>query len=201
MPNLSMSTLNAIVPWDAPNSSFARGITLLGLCLMASCAARPTPPGQQDGGWPGLPPDCWVEPRGYQTDGDDWDWPSKTVIERVAMVPPKAVTVSPNGVYYFALTVSDASPRRSVTVFSEKDHLVRINFTDTIGLGVQWINERLLYMRATWGRVAATDMIFDVEKEAFIHTESYHFGSNAFEQYREACSLQGGCRCIQKVPQ
>jgi hypothetical protein len=182
-------------------NTIRRVTALLGLCLMVSCAADPIPITRQQAGWPGLPPDCWTEPRGYQTDGDDWDWPSKTVIERVALVVPEAVTTSPNGVYYFALTDLSSSPRRSVAVFSEKEHLVRISFADSIGLDVQWINERLLYMRAMWGRVAATDMIFDVEKEKFIHTESYHFGANAFEQYREGCALHGGCKCIQKVPQ
>lgn len=52
--------------------------------------------------------------RNYQTDVDDWDWPSRTKIERVATTRPETVTLSPNGAYYFAL---DELSRKSIIVF------------------------------------------------------------------------------------
>jgi hypothetical protein len=108
---------------------------------------------------------------------------------------------SPNGVYYFTISEPHTS-NPSVLVYSEKNHITRIAFGEVKSLGgVSWINERLLYLRVWWGREAATDIVFDVEKERVVHAESVHGGRNAFEQYREGCALHGGCQCIEKASQ
>jgi hypothetical protein len=52
-------------------------------------------------------------------------------------------------------------------------------------------------MRAWWGRIAATDLIYDVERERFVYSEALTDGSLAFQQYRESCPLHG-CTCIEK---
>lgn len=169
----------------------------LSACLVAGCATPPNPHMEQRGG---LPPDCWTEVRNYQTDGNDWDWPSRTSIDHVVVTKPEAVTLSPNGAYYFALT--EEFPRQSVLIFAEKESLLRISFVDPKGLAdVKWINERLLYMRVWWGRIAATDFVFDVEKERVVLTESTHDGGFRMQQYQEMCPRLGGCQCIPKVPQ
>jgi hypothetical protein len=173
-------------------------VSALGVCLMAGCAASPGPPAQQRG-WPGLPPDCWTQAREYQTDDDAFRWPSRTKIERVAASRPQAVTLSPNRAYYFALS---QEPGKSLLVFAEKDRFVRISFTDAIALNdTRWINEKLLYMRVWWGRVAATDLVFDVEQERMVLAESVHAGQIAMEQARQSCPVLGGCRCIPKAAQ
>jgi hypothetical protein len=174
-------------------------VPLLGISLMASCSSPPQVQGK--GGWPGLPPDCWTEIRTYQTDGDDWNWQSRTRIEGVALGKPEKAVPSLNGVYYFAISEPGTS-NSSVLVYSEKSHLTRISFGEAKSIGnVSWINERLLYMRIWWGRVAATDLVFDVEKESVVHAESVHWGQDVFEQYRETCALHGGCQCVKKVSQ
>lgn len=166
-------------------------------CVLAGCA---TPPKSQVVQYGGLPPDCWTQVRNYQTDGDDWNWPSRTKIEHIVATKPDLVTLSPNGTYYFA--VSKSAPGQSVLIFSEKEDMVRISFSDAKGLtDVKWVNERLLYMRVWWGRVAATDLLFDVEKERVVHSESTHDGTNAMQQHQEMCPRLGGCRCIQRAPQ
>lgn len=164
--------------------------------MLAGCAAAPESRETQYGG---LPPDCWTQARDYQTDGDDWNWASRTRIERVVASKPEAVTVSPNGAYYFAVQADEQ--RQAVLVFAEKDHQVRISFADARGLtGARWINERLLYLRVWWGRVAASDLIIDVEKGRVVLSESTHDGTNAMQQHQEMCPRLGGCRCIQKAP-
>lgn len=156
---------------------------------------------QGKGEWPGLPPDCWTEIRTYQTDGDDWNWSSRIRIEHVALEKPEKTTPSPNGVYYFAILEPETSSP-SVLVYSEKSRLARIAFGEVKGLSsVSWINERMLYIRVWWGRVAATDLVFDVEKERVVHAESVHWGQNDFEQYRDMCALHGGCQCVKKASQ
>lgn len=154
---------------------------------------------EQRSGWPGLPPDCWTRARNYQTDVDDWDWPSRTKIDRVATTKPEIVSLSPNGAYYFAL---EEQPRKSIIVFAEKDGMVRLSFTDARSItDAKWINEKLLYARVWWGRVAATDFVFDVEQERVLLTVSTHDGAVAMEQSRDSCPRLGGCQCIPKAKQ
>jgi hypothetical protein len=172
----------------------------LGTCMMAACAAPPKPLAEHRSGWPGLPPDCWTESRIYQTSDDEYDWRSQTKMEHVAATKPAAVTLSPNRSYYFSLWKDQ--PGQPLLVFAEKDYSVRISFKEPLAVNdVKWINEKLLYMRVWWGRIAATDLVFDVEQERMVVTESTHEGRIAMEQYRDGCALHGGCKCIQKSSQ
>jgi hypothetical protein len=172
----------------------------LGVCLIAGCATFPKPVAEQRTGWPGLPPDCWAESRIYQTSNDEYDWPSRTKIEHIATAKPAAVTLSPNRAYYFSL--SKDQPGQPLLVFAEKDYSVRISFKEPLAVNdVNWVNEKLLYMRIWWGRIAATDLVFDVEQERMVLTASTHEGGSAMEQYREGCALHGGCKCVKKATQ
>jgi hypothetical protein len=148
-------------------------------------------------GWPGLPPDCWTEPRmvhSLQDPGVRWQ-DNIRITERRAGKPP-AAQLSPNKGYAFA--VEGSRPTARVTIYAEKDYVVDIDFVELSGLGdVRWLNEKLVFMRAWWGRIAATDLIFDVERERFVYAEALTDGSLAFQQYRESCPLHG-CGCIKK---
>lgn len=178
----------------------ASAVVWLGVGLMTGCAMSPAPSTEHLVGWPGLPPDCWTEVRIFQGDDDDWDWSSRTRIERVLATRSDAATLSPNGAYYFAF--AGELPDRTLLIFAEKDHFIQMSFTGSRGLAdVKWINERLLYLRVWWGRVAATDLVFDVENERMVLTESVHDGENAMEQYRDMCPRLGGCRCIDGAAQ
>jgi hypothetical protein len=52
-------------------------------------------------------------------------------------------------------------------------------------------------MRPWWGRIAATDIIYDVEKEKVIYAEFVRDGYIAHQQFLESCP-QHGCECIKK---
>ena len=85
-----------------------------------------------------------------------------------------------------------------MTIFAEKNYLIRIEFSELFGLSdVKWINEKLLFMRPWWGRIAATDLIYDVEAERMIYAEGVTDAYLAFQQYRASCPAQG-CECIKK---
>jgi len=91
-----------------------------------------------------------------------------------------------------------ARPTGQVTIFAEKDHLVDIEFVELFGLSdVRWLNEKLILMLVWWGRMAATDLIFDVEREKIISSWSVTDGTLAYRQYLESCPIHG-CRCIKK---
>jgi hypothetical protein len=144
--------------------------------------------------WAGLPPDCWTEVRNFHSSDDSWNWRSRATVTRVAAEKPENVTYSPNKGYYFALS---APPEHAILIFAEKEHHVRIIFADAQNLNdAKWVNEKLISMRVWWGRVAATDLIFDVENERVIYAESVHYGGIAMEQARESCRALGGCECI-----
>lgn len=148
-------------------------------------------------GWPGLPPDCWTESRmihGVQDLADLWQ--KHTRVSTRKAEKPKAGQLSPNKAYLFI--VEGGRPSGRVTAYAEKDHLVDIDFTELYGLSdVHWVNEKLIFVRAWWGRIAATDILFDVETEKVIYTETVTNGSLAMQQYRESCPIHG-CTCIKK---
>ena len=146
--------------------------------------------------WPGAPPDCWKEERNVHG-GDFADiWKANTVVRQLKDTKLKAGTYSPNNGYFFV--AEDGRPSGAVTIFAEKAYLVRIEFTQLFGLSeVKWISEKLLFMRPWWGRIAATDLIYDVEAERFIYAESVTDAYLAFQQFRESCPALG-CECIKK---
>lgn len=148
-------------------------------------------------GWPGLPPDCWPEPRmvhSVQELGDLWQRNT-----RVTTRPGEGPTqgqVSPNKGYAFVVEGSQPSAR--ITIYAEKDHVVDIEFVELAGLSdVRWLNEKLIFMRPWWGRIAATDLIFDVEREKIVYAEWVTDGSLARQQYLESCPIHG-CTCVKK---
>ena len=104
---------------------------------------------------------------------------------------------SPNKAYSFSRS---GTPPGSIVVviFAEKDHLIRATFDDAIALEIRWINEKLVYLRPWWGRIAATDVIYDVEKEEVVWAEAAMFGTNLMEQAQASCRALGGCECVEK---
>lgn len=148
-------------------------------------------------GWPGLPPDCWAEPRMVHSVQDLGDlWQRNTRISTRQTGNPAAGQVSPNKGYAFS--VEGSRPSARVTIYAEKDHVVEIEFVELFGLSeVRWVNEKLIFMRPWWGRIAATDLIFDVEREKFVYAESLTDAFLARQQYLESCPLRG-CTCIKK---
>jgi hypothetical protein len=148
-------------------------------------------------GWPGLPPDCWTESRlvhSVQNLGDLWQKHTKITTRQAEK--PQPGQLSPNQGYFFV--VEGSRPSGRITIYAEKDHLVEITFTEIFGLSdVRWVNEKLIFMRAWWGRIAATDILFDVEAERILYTETVTDGFQAMQQYWDSCPLHGW-QCIKK---
>lgn len=165
--------------------------TILNLIGVIPCIALAA------GDWPGLPPDCWSDSRMVHSAGayeDHWRKNTKITIRKAEK--PKQGEHSPNKGYLFA--VEGGRPSGRITIYAEKNHLVDIDFSELFGLSdVRWISEKLIFVRAWWGRIGATDLIFDVEKEKFIYAEDLTDGYLAHQQYLESC-LVHGCRCIEK---
>jgi hypothetical protein len=149
------------------------------------------------GGWPGVPPDCWTDARlvhSVQDLGEVWRENIKITTRKGEKL--KSGILSPNGGYFFTLV--DNRPKGRISIYAEKDHVLELDFSELFGLSdVRWVNEKLLFVHAWWGRIAATDMLFDVEAEKFVYIESVTDGMQAMQQYRESCPLLG-CECIKK---
>jgi hypothetical protein len=145
---------------------------------------------------PAFTPDCWSEPRQYHETRTSDTWKQNIKITTAKMSIPKPGQLSPNKGYFFIK--DDGRPTGKITIFAEKDHLVLVQFTQLFGLSdVRWVNEKLLFMRPWWGRIAATDIIYDVEQEKVIYAEDLIDGTMAYDQARETCP-QTGCECIKK---
>jgi len=147
--------------------------------------------------WPGLPPDCWAEPRMVHSVQDLGDlWQRNTKITTRQAGKPSPGHVSPNKGYAFV--VDGSRPSARITIYAEKDHVVDIDFVELFGLSdIRWLNEKLIFMRAWWGRIAATDLIFDAEREKIIYAETLTDGYLAHQQYLESCPIHG-CKCVKK---
>jgi len=163
------------------------------LCGVFACVAIAN---SAERNWPGAPPDCWQEARNVH--GGDFDdmWKINTVIRKLKDGKLNPGVHSLNRGYFFV--AEEGRPNGVVTIFAEKSYLIRIEFSQLFGLSeVKWVNEKLLFMRPWWGRIAATDLIYDVEAERFIYAESVTDAYLAFQQFRESCPVHG-CECIEK---
>jgi hypothetical protein len=178
---------DSVCPW----------MTVVLAIVVAAVAVSVTNAAADADGWPGLPPDCWSEPRIVHSVHDLGNlWQRNTTITSRKDRKPTSGQLSPNKGYLFV--VAGGRPTGRITIYAEKDHLVDIEFTDLFGLSdVRWLNEKLILMRPWWGRIAATDLIFDVEQEKIIYAESVTDGTLAHQQYLESCPIHG-CECIRK---
>jgi hypothetical protein len=164
------------------------------LWILFSCSSIAATAAERN--WPGAPPDCWKEERIIQSDDFNDLWKGNTAFKKLPGGKLKPGVYSPNKGYYFV--AEDGRPNGAVTIFAEKDHLLRIEFSELFGLfEVKWISEKLLFMRPWWGRIAATDLIYDVEAEKIVYSEGVMDAYLAFQQFRESCPLLG-CECIKK---
>jgi hypothetical protein len=146
-------------------------------------------------GWPGLSPDCWSEPRNVHSVEEHDPWQKNIAITQLKSEKLKPGVFSPNKGYFF-LSEGSGRPEATIKIYAEKDHLTQIKFTDLFELSeIQWINEKLLFIRPWWGRIVGTDIIYDVEKEKIIYAETITDGSIAYTQFKESCPQQG-CECI-----
>jgi len=169
---------------------FTRLVTLV-LVLVLS------PPGAvADSRWLGAPPDCWAEPRLFHGAGDASLWQTNVRIVPRAGSRLGDGELSPNKGYRFA--VAESHTTVVVTVDAERDGLTEIRFTNVYGLSDRrWINEKLVFLRVWWGRIAGTDFIYDAEKRRMVYAETVHDGTIAWQQFRESCPTLG-CDCIRK---
>ena len=88
--------------------------------------------------------------------------------------------------------------RDEILIDNERDYLVRLVADNALGISAEWISEKLLFMRFWWGRIAASDFIFDVERETFIYEEMMEYGGIAFQLFRAGCAAETFaelCRC------
>ncbi|MDQ1257679.1 MAG: hypothetical protein QG656_2285, partial [Candidatus Hydrogenedentes bacterium] len=100
---------------------------------------------------------------------------------------------SPNGAYWFCVygeePVEDSAADGIVYVFTETDYSLRIQFDGydaRYAPQVYWINEKLLYFSAWWGRASGTYIVLDVEEEKIVAREMICDGSVPFQQAQEA---------------
>jgi len=149
--------------------------------------------------YPGLPPDCWSEPRNVHSGHpDSWELLDKNLAySHVSVAPEGKKEFSPNKGYYFV--TEGFRGDSSVAIFSEKEEFWKLAFKEVFyGADPKWINENLLFIRVYWGRIALQDIIVNVEQEKIIYTESGGDEYIAFNQFKEGCKSLGGCQCIEK---
>lgn len=149
-------------------------------------------------------PVCWPDGRLIHRDFQE-HYQDRITINQVAYVSSEDQVLSPNKGYWF----STIEPERDkipdnvakVFVYNERNYLLEIGATDLTGMTEPtWINEKLLLLEFWWGRVLATQLIFDVEAEAVVWKEMYADGWNAYNQTKGACSMDmwkddDRCKC------
>lgn len=144
--------------------------------------------------WPGLPPDCWKESRNFHNGSDSKNWKPNIAFEHVPLKAFSEKVFSPNKGYYFVR--EGWRGKAALYIYSEKDYLIKISFNKLHGIKEKWVNEKLLFLQPWWGRIAATDIIYDVENEKIVYIEDLTDGHIAFDQYRKSCAEVSMCTCI-----
>lgn len=148
------------------------GVALVAVVLAAAAEGQEASP---------LPP-CGGQQVTYGPPGEAYR--SRVRIERVAAAPgaqsaPAGAVVSPQGTRWFVLAEPDflaPGPWRTVLTVTARATEApgwRLTVGDHASYGVRahWLNEKLLFVEAWWGRVAATDLVLDVESGAPLYAE------------------------------
>ena len=140
-------------------------------------------------------PRCWPEPRLHHPPMEK-DFRDKVEqrlqLRRVTENMPKGRTLSPNGAYAFheeRVQRPDGSSVVTVKVFTESDELLEVRAENVKGVNhVQWVNEKLLFLRVWIGRLGGADVILDVERDRIILMETVMDGRLDWEQARASCT-------------
>ena len=136
-------------------------------------------------------PEKWTEPRVYHRPFED-EFASRIILDHCTNRAATAEhRLAPNKAYWFALIQPDRTKsglsHSEVLVYTERDYLLRVGLRDVHYFDdIGWISEKLLRLRVWWGRICATDLIVDVERELIIYREMAWDGGIAFHQWQDA---------------
>lgn len=141
-------------------------------------------------------PDLWEQPRLFQTQMEEDKLNECVQIHKVAMAEIQdslnmdEKILSPNQSYWYMqhnIETASGDQAGSIYIYNERSELIKLTFTYYANFSVkmEWINEKLLYLRIWKGRVLAVDLIFDVENESLIYHEFTHDGTIPFIQWQE----------------
>jgi hypothetical protein len=152
-------------------------------------------------------PDKWEEPRIFHTPFDK-QWANRIGIERIPTIEVGSEkTISPNKAYWFYVQEPDTSKPAPyeliVDIYNERDYLLRLKISDVYGnfiADAKWINEKLIYAEAWWGRVLGVNLLFDVESEQIIYKENVHDGGIDYSQWQQAKTENKNCRVGRAPP-
>ena len=145
-------------------------------------------------------PACWDGPRIMHTGTPASDLREGIRLRTERISPPDTGgIVSPNRGYtaFAQWTPPDASNESRAVVFIdvERSYILRLDVAGPRGTPqIDWISEKLLFVRIAWGRIVFTDLIVDVEQSHIIYEEAATDGQIAFQQYAQACI--GQCPCF-----
>lgn len=152
-------------------------------------------------------PSCWTEPRIFHTDERFRD----LEIERVDGALGSHSVPSPNGAYRFQVVMEESGSNppwnANLLIYNERPYLLRIRLPDISqrqAVEARWINEKLVFVRVWWGRIAGTDLVIDAEREAILLEDAVYEGSQPFRQFRQCDDPAWGsserCRCFPGAP-
>jgi len=132
-------------------------------------------------------PDLWEEPRIFQTSKEysGYPWDGKINIEKYDEMDVDNIekVYSPNKAYWFQKSFSNKGTFR-VVIFNEHGFIViDTSSDDHYSKNVEWVNEKIVYIRDWMGRVLGFDMIYDVEKEEILYFEEVNDGGLPFVQW------------------
>ncbi len=134
----------------------------------------------------------WREPRNFHTPFDPAFHNRVLIVKTKPAAQTNAATLSSNKAYRFTLSTSDS--QSTEIALSAGDSGYRITIKEpypNFPVEARWVNEKLLFFRAYWGRVIGSDYIFDVEHGQIIHQEMVHDGTLLFHQTTESKGTLG----------
>ena len=134
-------------------------------------------------------PEHWEKPRVFQTPTSysPYSWDKKIIVKKLDEVDIGIAgkNFSPNEAYWYSIRFSD-NGMFEVTIFNEHHYIV-INTCgeDHYLKKVEWVNEKILYIRDWCGRELGIDILYDVEKEDILYMEECNNGGLAFVQWQQ----------------
>jgi len=76
-------------------------------------------------------------------------------------------------------TAKGGAPVNAIEVYTTQGpkHAWRLDFNELKdNVEIQWLNEDLLFLRAWWGRIVSTDLLFEVSSGRFLYAKEANHG-------------------------
>jgi len=135
-------------------------------------------------------PSCWDETRMYHQVRMSNYVPKLKPTREKNLKLTEPLSNSPNNIYAYSIINDPINKTKSLLIFNERTYLIKLDLLDNdphYEPEIKWINEKMIFIRVWIGQIMGYDVIFDVEKEEILSTDTFIYGKIDYQQWQAGC--------------